>query len=58
MPSTLGLFAFHWILGYYNMLIGGGFEEAMSQMPKPILYVVMAVSGTGVLWFIQVLWLL
>ena len=58
VPSTLGLFAFHWILGYYNMLIGGGFEEAMSQMPKPILYVVMAVSGTGVLWFIQVLWLL
>ena len=58
VPSTLGLFAFHWILGYYNMIIGGGFEEAMSQMPKPMLYVIMAVSGTGVLWFIQVLWLL
>ena len=37
------------------MLISGAFEN-MSAAPKPLLYVIMAVSGTGVLWYIQLLW--
>ena len=56
VPSTIGLFAFHWILGYYNMAIGGGLA-AMNEIPLPILYVIMALSGTGVLWYIQMLWI-
>ena len=56
VPSTVGLFVFQWILGYYNMLIGGAFEQ-MAQVPKPVIYLIMCVSGTGVLWFVQVLWL-
>lgn len=53
VPSTLGLFAFQWIVGYYNVKIGGGLE----YMPDFMVYPISAVSGTGPLWFAQVLWL-
>lgn len=55
VPSTIGLFVFWWILGYYNMLIGGAFDT-MGSLPKPVLFLIMCVSGTGPLWFIQMLW--
>lgn len=55
VPSTIGLFVFQWILGYYNMQIGGA-VESMSAVPKPVFYVIMAVSGIGPLWYIQLLW--
>lgn len=57
VPSTIGLFVFQWILGYYNMQISGAFDR-MQAVPAPVLYLIMAVSGTGVLWYIQVLWIL
>lgn len=53
VPSTLGLFVFHWILGYMNIKIGGSLE----MIPKFILYPICVLSGTGPLWFIQMLWL-
>lgn len=56
VPSTVGLFVFQWILGYYNMMMGGAFEQ-MDMVPKPVVYLIMCVSGTGVLWFIQLLWI-
>lgn len=56
VPSTLGLLVFGWVLGYYNMQLGGAFEQ-MEQVPAPVLYLIMAVSGCGVLWYIQLLWL-
>lgn len=56
VPSTLGVFVFGWTLGYYNMAMSGAFES-MGAVPKPVLYLIMAFSGTGVLWYIQVLWL-
>lgn len=55
VPSTIGLFVFGWIQGYYNMQISGAFEKV--DVPKLLLYPIMAISGTGVLWFIQMLWL-
>lgn len=55
MPSTLALFVFWWILGYFNLKIGGAFEN-MRTVPKPILYIIMSISGTGPLWYIQLLW--
>ena len=55
VPSTIGLFVFWWILGYYNMLISGAFEM-MTAVPKPVLFLIMCVSGTGPLWYIQMLW--
>lgn len=53
VPSTLGLFVFQWVVGYLNIKIGGGLE----LMPKFIVYPVSVLSGTGPLWFIQMLWL-
>ena len=55
VPSTIGLLLFWWILGYYNMKIGGAFES-MIAVPKPVLFLIMCVSGTGTLWYIQMLW--
>ena len=46
VPSTLGLLVFWWILGYYNLLIGGGLEQ-MAAVPKQVLFIIMAVSGIG-----------
>ena len=56
VPSTIGLFVWGWTTGYYNMLISGAFEQ-MAAVPKPILFLIMCVSGTGPLWYIQMLWL-
>ena len=56
VPSTLGLLVFWWILGYYNLLIGGGLEQ-MTAVPKPVLFIIMTVSGIGPLWYIQMLWI-
>ncbi len=55
VPSTIGLFVFQWIQGYFNMQLSGAFEKI--EAPKFMLYPIMAISGTGVLWFIQMLWL-
>ena len=57
VPSTLGLLVFGWALGYYNMQMSGAFE-AMGQVPKPVLFLIMVVSGSGPLWYLQVLWML
>ena len=55
VPSTIGLFVFQWIQGYFNMQLSGAFKKI--EAPKIMLYPIMAISGTGVLWFIQTLWL-
>jgi len=57
VPSTIGLFVFQWIQGYYNMVLANAFETLPSTLPKPVLFGIMAFSGTGVLWYIQLLWL-
>lgn len=57
VPSTIGLFVFQWILGYFNMAISNAFAFMPDTMPKIILYFIMCMSGTGVLWYIQLLWL-
>ena len=59
VPSTIGLFVFQWILGWFSMKLGGAFEVMpVDTMPKPVLFCIMAVSGIGPLWYIQTLWLL
>ena len=55
VPSTIGLFVFDFVQGYYNMELANAFSE-MQSTPKLLLYLIMCVSGTGVLWYIQVLW--
>ena len=56
VPSTIGLFAFQFIQGYFNMNTGDGAELAGS-VPAPIVFVIMVLSGIGVLWYIQLLWI-
>lgn len=56
VPSTVGLLVFQWILGYYNLSISGALESLSATVPKPVFYLIMAFSGTGVLWYIQLLW--
>ena len=56
VPSTIGLFVFQWILGYYNMKISGALDS-FREVPGIVRYVIMAISGIGVLWYIQVLWI-
>ena len=57
VPSTIGLFVFHWMVGYFNTVVASR-EGVFDGIPVVAKYMVMAVSGTGPLWFIQVLWLL
>lgn len=57
VPSTIGLFVFYWILGYYNMAIGGAFETLPADIPFFVKYLIMVASGIGPLWYIQMLWL-
>ena len=56
VPSTIGLAVFGWIQGYVSMRLSGAFVS-FGEVPGPVLYFIMALSGTGVLWYIQMLWL-
>ena len=61
VPSTIGLFVFQWIVGYFNVTIGGGWQYFPTDIPAAInvviRYLISVVSGIGPLWFIQLLWL-
>lgn len=52
-PCTLGLLVWQWMVGYYNIKIGG----ALSFIPAFLVYPLSVLSGIGPLWFIQMLWL-
>ena len=58
VPSTIGLFAFQFIQGYVSMSLGTAFSDlAAAGVPKPVIFLIMVASGSGVLWFIHLLWL-
>lgn len=57
VPSTIGLCVFQWIQGYFNMAISHAFSNFPDTLPKPALFFIMILSGTGVLWTIQLMWL-
>lgn len=57
VPGTVGLFVFHWMTGYFNTVVAQG-GSVFDGVPGVVKYVIMAISGIGPLWFIQVLWLL
>ena len=56
VPSTLGLLVLGWAQGYFNMAFSHAFENIPSGVPAPVLYLIMTVSGIGVLWTCHVLW--
>ncbi len=55
VPSTIGLFVFWFIQGYISMSFGDAFSQ-LANTPKIVLYLIMALSGIGILWYIQLLW--
>ena len=57
VPGTIGLFVYHWMVGYFNTVVASR-QGVFDGLPAVGKYVIMALSGTGPLWFIQVLWLL
>ena len=57
VPGTIGLFVFHWMVGYFNTVVASR-QGVFDGIPAVVKYAIMAVSGIGPLWFIQVLWLL
>ena len=57
VPGTIGLFVFQWMGGYFNTVVAAR-QGVFDDMPAIAKYFMMAISGTGPLWFIQVLWLL
>ena len=56
VPATIGLFVFHWMVGYFNTVVAAR-EGVFDGIPAIAKYFVMAFSGIGPLWFIQDLWL-
>ena len=57
VPGTIGLLVFHWMVGYFNTVVAER-EGVFEGVPGVVKYFIMAFSGTGPLWFVQVLWLL
>ena len=58
VPSTIRLFVFWWIQGYFNMAFSHVFDQSWEKVPKAVEYLIMILSGVGILWYIQVLWVL
>ena len=57
VPGTIGLLVFHWMVGYFNTAVADR-EGAFEGVPAVGKYFIYAISGTGPLWFIQLLWFL
>ena len=56
VPATIGLFVFHWMVGYFNTVVADR-AGMFDGVPGVVKYVIMSISGCGPLWFIQDLWL-
>ena len=56
VPATIGLFVFHWMVGYFNTAMAAS-TGALDGVPGVARFFLWSVSGTGPLWFIQDLWL-
>ena len=58
VPSTIGLFVFQFIQGYVSMSLGNAFNDLTNAgVPGFVRYFIMVATGSGVLWFIHLLWL-
>ena len=55
VPSTIGLFVFQFIQGYFNSRLSDAMY-IMETVPLPVAYLILVASGIGVLWYIQLLW--
>ena len=53
VPSTLGIFCYHWSIGYLNLKIG----KVWDKIPFPINFFIASLASIGPLWFIQMLFI-
>lgn len=53
IPSTLGLLVWQWVTGYLTLKAAG----TLHTLPGFLAWPILALSGTGPLWFVQVLYL-
>ncbi len=56
VPSTIGVLVFGFVQGYVNCSLSNA-GKVIETVPPFVGYLIMAASGIGVLWFIQMLWL-
>ena len=54
VPCTIGLFVFQFIQGYVNAAFS---SAGAMEVPGFVKYFIYCLSGIGVLWYIQLLWL-
>ncbi|MBQ8306070.1 MAG: acyltransferase [Blautia sp.] len=58
VPSTIGLLVFQFIQGYVSMSLGGGFDGLKAEgVPGFVIFLIMVASGSGVLWYMHLLWI-
>lgn len=58
VPSTIGLFVFQFIQGYISMSMSDAFTDLkQAGVPIFIRYLIMVASGSGVLWYMHLLWI-
>lgn len=58
VPSTIGLFVFQFIQGYISMSMSDAFTDLkQAGVPLFIRYLIMVASGSGVLWYMHLLWI-
>ena len=55
VPVTIGLFAFQFIQGFFNITFSGVTNDP--EMPMIVKIIACILSGIGVLWFLQLLWI-
>ena len=55
VPSTIGIFVFQWIVGYFNTAIPRS-QGVFDNVPAVVLPLIYGASGIGPLWFAQELW--
>ena len=60
VPSTIGILLFGWTQGYISMMETDAFTNSpeIMSLPLPARILIMDVSGTSILWFSQMLWLI
>ena len=60
VPSTIGILLFGWTQGYISMMETDAFSKSpeIMSLPLPARILIMDVSGTSILWFSQMLWLI
>lgn len=56
VPSTIGVILFGYPQGYLNMYFANALDNIPAGIPFIIKYLIICLSGIGVMWTMQMLW--